>query len=272
MLTADYHMHTSISTDGEAEPAEMVKAAIGKGMQTVCITDHLDVEYPFYEDMGEHAFCFNVDSYFQELEELREQFRGQIEIRIGVELGLQPHLAEECRRVTEKYPFDFVIGSVHMVRHTDPYYGEIFQDQSDADAYRETFQETIDILNKITSFDVLGHLDYIVRYGKHKEKEYSYEAFAPYLDEILNKIIQNGKGIELNTAGWKYGLGFCHPHPAVIKRYRELGGEIITVGADSHRPEQVAYHFPEASRVLEECGFRYYAEYQGRKPIFKKLV
>lgn len=231
----------------------------------------MDRDYPFYKDMGENAFTFDVEMYFQKLTDLQKKYAGQIELRIGIELGLQPHLGEFCREITEKYPFDFVIGSVHVVDKKDPYYKDAFPDLSDAEIYRKAFRETQDILKNVDAFDVLGHIDYIVRYGKHQAKEYSYQAFAADLDEILKRIIEMGKGIELNTAGLKYGLGFCHPHPDVLKRYKELGGEIITVGADGHKPEHIAYEFEKAEKILQECGFRYYAEFKGRKPVFRKL-
>lgn len=271
MITSDCHMHTSFSTDSSTAPETMVEGAIEKGLRAVCMTDHLDLDYPFYEDTGENAFIFDVEDYFQKLTELRKKYAGQIEVRIGIELGLQPHLGKFCREITEKYPFDFVIGSVHVVDKKDPYYRDSFPGLSDAELYRKAFQETQEILKNVDTFDVLGHIDYIVRYGKYQAKEYSYAAFAPYLDEILKRIIEMGKGIELNTAGLKYGLGFCHPHPDVLRRYRELGGELITVGADGHKPEHIAYEFAKAGEILRECGFRYYAEFIGRKPTFQKL-
>ncbi len=271
MITSDCHMHTSFSTDSGTVPEAMVEGAIEKGLRSVCITDHMDRDYPFYEETGKDAFTFDVDTYFQKLTELRKKYAGQIEIHIGVELGLQPHLGKFCRDITEKYPFDFVIGSVHVVDKKDPYYKDAFPGFSDAELYRKTFQETVEILKNVDAFDVLGHIDYVVRYGKYQAKEYSYAAFAPYLDEILKEIIRMGKGIELNTAGLKYGLGFCHPHPEVLKRYRELGGEVITVGADGHKPEHIAYEFGQAGDILRECGFRYYAEFTGRKPVFRRL-
>ena len=80
-----------------------------------------------------------------------------------------------------------------------------------------------------------------------------------------------GKGIELNTAGLKYGLGFAHPHPDILKRYRQLGGEIITVGADAHKPEHIAYDFGKAADILRSCGFEYYTEFKQRRPIFLHL-
>lgn len=271
MITSDFHMHTAYSTDSDSPAERMAEEAVRRGLKTICITDHLDKDYPFYEDLGKDAFLFDVEDYISELEALKEAYAGKLEIRIGVEFGMQPHLGEFCRELSRRYPFDFIIGSIHVVNGTDPYYGEIFRQHTDEEAYRETFRATLENLRQIEDFDVLGHLDYIVRYGRQKEKEYSYEKYAVYLDEILKTLIQNGKGIELNTAGLKYGLGFCHPHPDVLRRYRKLGGEIITVGSDAHKPEHIAYHFEQARAVLKECGFRYYTEFKGRIPEFKQL-
>ena len=88
----------------------------------------------------------------------------------------------------------------------------------------------------------------------------------------MRYLIANGKGIEINTAGWKYGLPFAHPHQDVLKRYKELGGEIITVGSDAHRPEHVGYDFYKVGDLLKECGFKYYTEFKARKPIFRQLT
>lgn len=271
MIRSDCHMHTSFSSDSSTLPEAMLEGALEKGLGAVCITDHMDLDYPFNDSMGKDAFLFDVDAYFQTLTKLRERYAGRLDLRIGIELGLQPHLGARCREIAEKYPFDFVIGSIHVVDRKDPYYRELFSDFTDGELYRRAFEETYACLKALDAFDVLGHLDYIVRYGMHQAKEYSYEAFAPCLDAVLKQVIGMGKGIELNSAGLKYGLGFCHPHPDVLKRYRELGGEIITVGADGHCPEHIAYGFDRAAEVLRECGFRYYTEFVGRKPVFQKL-
>lgn len=271
MITSDFHMHTAFSTDSDAPARTMIEEAVQKGLTAICITDHWDEDYPFYEDLGADAFSFDLEKYFRELRALQEKYADRIDVRIGIELGLQPHLGEAYRKLVRQYPFDFVIGSVHVVNRTDPYYGEIFAEGSDEAAYRETFRVTLENLKHIEDFDVLGHIDYVVRYGKHQAEEYSYQRFAPLLDEILKTVIQKGKGIELNMAGMKYGLGFAHPHPDVLKRYRELGGEVITIGSDGHKPEHIAYDFEKAGAILESCGFKYYTEFRGRKPIFKQL-
>lgn len=271
MITGDFHMHTCFSTDGEATMETMALAAIKKGLKSICFTDHWDEDFPYYEEMGKDAFRFDLDAYIKEVSVLKEKYREILTVNTGVELGLQPHLGAFYEKMTKSYPFDFVIGSVHVVNGFDPYFGEIFKEQGDEKGYRQTFRETITCLKNIDAFDVLGHMDYVVRYGENREKEYSYETFSDELDEILRLVIKKGKGLEINTAGWKYGLSFCHPHEKILKRYKELGGEIITIGSDAHRPEHVAYEFAQAEKVLKNCGFHYYTQYKERKPFFIKL-
>ena len=271
MITSDFHMHTNFLFDSDISPRDMIEGALAKGLTTICITDHNDKDYPVHEDIGMEGSLFDLDRYFQELGALREEYADRIDVRIGIEIGLQPHLGEYYKELVSQYPFDFVIGSVHVVNGEDPYYQKMFETRTDEDAYRETFEVTLEDIESVQDFDVLGHIDYVVRYGKKQAQEYSYRKYADILDEILKKVISMGKGIEMNMAGFKYGLGFCHPHPDVIRRYRELGGEVITIGADGHRPEHIAYDFQKAGDILKGCGFKYYTEFKSRMPIFQQL-
>ena len=271
MIRCDSHMHTVFSTDSEASVKSMLDASVKRGLQSVCITDHLDLDYPEDEELGPDPFQLNLRQYFEMLTQIREEYREKLNVRIGVELGLQPHLGKTYEKLVQEYPFDFVIGSLHLVHGMDPYYGKVFEGKTDGEVYREAFCETLCCLDKVSCFDVLGHLDYVVRYGRNKAQEYSYREFSDEIDEILKKVISAGKGLEMNMGRVKYGLGFANPHPDVLTRYRELGGEIVTVGADAHRPEHVAYDFEEAGDILKSCGFHYYAEFIGRKPVFKRI-
>lgn len=262
-MKADFHMHTSFSTDAGFSPEEMIQSAIEKGLRTICITDHMDMD--FSEDP--HEFTFDTGKYFETLKILQEKYKSAIDVRIGVETGLQPHLGERLHDYVNQYPFDFVIGSVHLIEGKDPYNGSLFREFSDKEAYRKAFRETLLNLQKNTDFDVLGHMDYVVRYGKHQAEEYDCREYADEIDEILKHLIYHGKGLELNTAGMKYGLPFAHPHRLILERYRELGGEIITIGSDAHRPEHIAYDFPKAKEILKMCGFRYYMLFKKRKQV-----
>jgi histidinol-phosphatase (PHP family) len=270
-IRCDAHVHTAFSTDSDASIKDMLEAALKKGMDAVCITDHLDLDFPYYEDLGDGAFTFNVEEYVRTLDGLRREYADRLEVRTGIELGLQPHLAETFRGLLRERPFDFVIGSVHLVKGKDPYYREAFGEIDDKELYRAAFEATLENVKATDAFDVLGHLDYVVRYGKGQAREYSYLEYADILDEILRTVIGKGKGIEINTAGLRYGLRFCNPHSDILLRFRELGGEIVTVGSDAHKPGDVAWEFGRAAEILSGCGFRHYAEFEAGKPIFKKL-
>lgn len=278
MIQADMHMHTWFSTDSEACPRDMADEAVRKGLKTICFTDHFDKDDLEWGEEG----IFDVDAYFVEMQKLQEEYAGKLNIRIGIELGFRTYLKDYYEELTKKYPFDFVIGSVHNVPYkkdaegnilyTDPAAEKLFTDRTDKEAYRLMMETTLENVRTSDCFQALGHLDYVVRYGKSREKEYSYTDYADIIDEILKLLIEKEKGLEVNSAGLKYGLPFAHPHPDVLKRYRELGGEIITIGADAHKPEHIAYDFAKAEEILKSCGFKYYTEFFEQKPVFKQLI
>lgn len=278
MIQADMHMHTWFSTDSEACPRDMADEAVRKGLKTICFTDHFDKDDLEWGEEG----IFDVDAYFVEMQKLQEEYAGKLNIRIGIELGLRTYLKDYYEELTKKYPFDFVIGSVHNVPYkkdaegnilyTDPAAEKLFTDRTDKEAYRLMMETTLENVRTSDCFQTLGHLDYVVRYGKSREKEYSYTDYADIIDEILKLLIEKEKGLEVNSAGLKYGLPFAHPHPDALKRYRELGGEIITIGADAHKPEHIAYDFAKAEEILKSCGFKYYTEFFEQKPVFKQLI
>lgn len=262
MIKSDYHLHTNFSFDSETDPQDMIKSAIDKGIKTICITDHQDL------DFAEPGWEVDFSKYIPYFEEMQNKYKEKIEILIGVEIGLQPHLKETNESITKKYPFDFVIGSVHLFDGCDPYYPEYFLDKTDEEGYRRAFEITYENLKVAEDYDSLGHLDYIVRCGKKREEEYKISKFADYIDEILKILISKGKGLEINSGGLKKGLSFAHPHPEILTRYKELGGEIITIGSDSHTPQDIAYSFSTVNEYLKSLGFKYYAEFRKRKPEF----
>lgn len=264
----DTHMHTHFSVDSEADTLEMIQSSINAGLDGICFTDHLDLEET---QTTPDTFPLDLPAYFKEMKEFQTQFDGKFPIYIGVEIGLQTYLESLLPKIIQEYPFDFVIGSSHWVNGEDPYYPEYFVGKVEDEAYLEYFESILENLAVFDCFDVYGHLDYIVRYGPNTNQYYTYEKFADVIDEILRILIQRGKGIEVNTGGFKYGLGHPNPTEDILKRYRELGGEIITIGADAHKPEHVAYDFTKIPKILTACGFRYYTVFQKRKPTFYPL-
>lgn len=258
MITADLHTHSSFSTDSDEPLFEMVNSAKEKGLQTLCITEHMDMDYPGGE------FILDTENYKKELFRVRKQ--TNIELLFGVELGLMDYLAPRLEEYTTAWDFDFIIGSSHLVDGQDPYYPEYFQTLGSKNGVLRYFESILANVKAIDCFDVYGHLDYVVRYSP--EKSYEPADYREIIDEILKLLIKKGKGIEINTAGIKSGLGYVHPHEFILRRYKELGGQIITVGSDAHGRSRIAADFDKAEEALKNAGFKYYAIFRQRKPDF----
>ncbi len=266
-LLPDCHVHTCFSGDSEAPVKAMLDKAVSLGLSGLCITDHIDYDYPDDPEL----FLFDVTEYFSFLTKLKEEFHNKLPVRIGVELGLQPHLADLHRQFAGEYPFDFIIGSSHVVDKADPYYPAFWDGKDPKTVIRHYFESILENINAFSDFDVYGHLDYIARYCPDKNFVYCCEDYMDILDECLRTLIFKGKGIELNTAGFKYGLGHPNPHETILRRYKELGGEILTVGSDAHKPEHLAWNFPQIPELLKNCGFSYITVFDQRKPSFLAL-
>lgn len=265
-MLPDYHFHTSFSGDSDTDPRTQLDRAVSLGMKSLCVTDHhdFDVDSPI-------DFTLDTDRYMETMLALKEEYRDRIDLRIGIELGLQPHLEEYFNGLLGRYPFDFVIGSTHFINRKDPTYPEYFEGKEEQNVYLEYFLVTLLNLKSSDSYDVAGHIDYLVRYGPNKDKFYSYDAYRDILDEILKTVIQKGKGIECNTAGFRKGLNAPNPCIELLKRYRELGGEILTLGSDAHIPGDLGADFDRTRELLSECGFTFYTEFSNRTPVYKAI-
>ena len=262
-IISDFHLHTSFSEDSETPMETMVLSAIRRGLKTICFTEHLDLDFP--PEYG--TFSLDLNAYTTELFRLQSRYEKDIEILLGIEFGMQPHLWEQYLDITNYYPFDFIIASQHLLDRADPYSPRYWQGKNEQECYKAYFTQMLSNLQTMKSYDTLGHLDYIVRYGPNKNKHYSYETYAACIDPILEYLIRHEKCLEVNTAGLKYGLGHPNPEESVLRRYRELGGTLITIGSDAHRPEHIAYDFEKAEDILRSLGFQSYTIFRQRKPV-----
>lgn len=271
-ITADCHLHSHHSGDCRVPMEAMIVSGIDKGLSTMCFTEHNDFEYP---DIPGHStgnpFLLNADSYLCELTTLKEKYAGKIRILFGAELGLQPQVARANALFAKSCDFDFIIGSSHLCEGKDPYFPYFYENRTDDEAYLAYFESILGNIRTFSDFDVYGHLDYVVRYGATKDRDYSYEKYRDIFEEILRLLLEKGKGLELNTGGLAKGMRDVHPCTGILKRYRELGGEIVTIGSDAHNPDRVAGFFERAREVLLACGFRYYAVFAKRVPEYHKL-
>ena len=266
-MYSDYHIHSMFSADSSEQPDSIIEKAISLGMDEICFTDHNDFNWPV---PGEN-FDLDVSSYIEYMNKLKSKYSSKIDIGIGIECGITPTDYELNNKLISENSFDFVIGSCHIVEGLDPYYPEFYEGKTDKEALSLYFNEIKKSIDNFDNFDVLGHMDYVIRYSPYSEKKYNIEDYADLVDYILKKLILSGKGIEINTSGLKSGLSFANPNPQILKRYRELGGEIITIGSDAHQSQFVGYEFEKVKGFLNQAGFKYYCIFKNRKPTFKKI-
>ena len=267
----DYHIHTRYSSDSSEEPENIIRHAIESGLAEICFTDHMDLDYPYTTEYENPAFVFDTEAYYKELSALRDKYAGDIKIKIGVELGLIPYLKERNKVVADSVPFDFIIGSTHQIDGKDPYYPGFWAGRDCDDVVNEYFMLTYDNVRTYSDYDVYGHLDYITRYAPDKAYQFDYRRHSEIIDCTLKEIIHTGHGIEINTSPLNKGLSHANPCPEIVKRYRELGGEIITIGSDAHAAGNVGGHFNAARDMLLSSGFKYYTVFTGRKKEMRGL-
>lgn len=284
-ILADCHLHSHHSGDSTAPMQAQIEAAISHGLTRICFTEHMDFGFPYvkYADsIPPGTFDLDVHSYYEEYLSLKEKYAGKIRIAFGIEAGLHPDYAEEGKAFIASAPYDFVIGSTHLCDenalqrlrdpsvpsdYCDPYYPQLYDKMSDEDAYHCYFLTERACVLACDWFDSLGHLDYVVRYGQQKEEHYSYAKFRDLIDPMLETILQRGQALELNTAALSKGCRECNPCTDILRRYKELGGELITIGSDAHAPEKVASDLTAAHTILTSLGFRYYTVYENREPV-----
>lgn len=185
-------------------------------------------------------------------------------------MGLQSHTISKCEEDIEKNEFDFVIASIHTINKSDLIERDFYKDKSQFEAYRQYYEILYNVIKKFKSYCVLGHLDIVKRYGD-LNNIIDDKVFSDEIDEILKMEIYDGKGIEINTSCFRYRLPDLTPSSYILKRYKELGGEIITTGSDSHNPAQVAYEFKTVYNSLQEMGYKYICTFDKMKPNFIKL-
>lgn len=268
MTTTDSHIHTEFSSDSQEKMERMVCRGIELGLDNMIFTDHMDIDFP---PKYEYDFLFDVSKQQAEIESLQKKYHGKITLLKGIELGLQVHLPSKINTLLKNNFFDYVIGSIHIVDEMDPYCHEYWETfSSEEKGILKYFETGLSCLEKINTFDSFGHLDYVIRYAPTGASNYSYKKYAEIIDAILRKLVSSGKALEVNTSGFRKN-GFANPHIDVVKRFIELGGEMITIGSDAHEADYLAADFDRICAELKKAGLRYYTVFCNRKPVMKPL-
>ena len=282
-MLADYHVHTEFSDDSVFALEDVCALAIERGIDEICITDHVDYDVrPDWDEYRRDPSCakifegklsINVDyeRYFPAIEAARERFAPTLAVKTGMEFGVQSHTAERFHALFEQHAdaWDFIILSIHQVGNEE-FWNGTFQKGRTQDEYNmQYYEEMLRVVQRFDDWSVLGHLDLIKRY----------DAAGPWPDEnardivaeIMKEAIRRGKGIELNTSSIRYGLSDLTPSEGILRLYRDLGGRILSIGSDSHKPEHLGAHIPMMRERLQAIGFTEFCTFDHMEPVFHRL-
>lgn len=262
----DYHTHSTNSSDGKNSVMEICQSAVDKGIDEIAITDHFE---PIIGN--EDCKFYKPNVYWADVLKAREKFKGRLRIKLGVELG-QPHQFKETSELLiNSFPYDYVLGSAHKLTSGIDV-GEIDLTDITLDELCEAYLKELYELVKWGKFNCIGHLDLIKRYStNHYKTRISLISHHDMLEEVLKAAITRGKGIEINTSGLRQAPKETMPGIDVLKLYRELGGEVLTVGSDAHCANDIGKGVAEAIELAREAGFRYITLFNNRLPEWKKI-
>lgn len=278
----DCHTHTSFSPDGRNKPEEMCERAEELELSAYAVTDHCDCNlwYPAEHYTDNVSELKDLEMYGQGeriiksinyVKSLKQKYAGKLNLICGIELGQPLQDIENAEKIAANKDIDFIIGSHHQNKGLDDFYYYKY-DKMEKDEIcqliENAFKETYEMC-RWGKFDVLGHLTYPLRYicGDYGI-DINMKNFDDIINEIFKLLVQKGKGIEINTSGLRQKYGKTFPGLKYIKMFRDLGGEIISIGSDAHCKDDLGKGIADGTELAIEAGFKYLCYFKERKPNF----
>ncbi len=281
MNLIDCHTHTQFSVDSDADISEMIEKACLLGLAAYAVTDHCECNrwysedhYPDEDTYSYYDFGTDFENSVSAVTSLKEKYSGRFNLICGVEMGQATHDFDIAEKIVSDSRVDFVIGSMHQLPKTEDFAFIEYDKMSHQDIYglAERYFLEINKLCKWGKFDVLGHLTYILRYINGTAGiNLDINPFDEVIADSLKTLIEKGKGIEINTSGLRQKYGDVFPSLKYVKLFRELGGEILSIGSDAHTVADLGSGITEGAKIALEAGFKYLCYFKERKPNFLKI-
>lgn len=265
----DNHTHCDFSHDSSSPAEDMIRRARDLGLSYFAITDHCDKDCAVLPDFG-WVRQIDLPKRFETIERLRDQYRSEIAVAVGLEYGYLAEANDLYAQIAADYPTDVIINSVHLICKEDCYFQSFFDTRTKTQAYEQYLQAVSDSVDAPYDYDIIGHIGYVIRKAPYDDKILRRADYPDRIDEILRKIIAKGKALELNSHAEGTGLDFL-PETDTVRRYRELGGELVTFGSDAHAPANIARNYDIVCDALKSLGFKYLFKYLQHEPIAVKL-
>ena len=267
MYLCDVHSHTKISPDSKAELLDTAQAAMAAGLREFCVTDHCDL----FDLDGKPAAFFDWPAAKAQYRAVRSSLGDKLILRLGIELGSAPADPDTARAILAGGgdELDFVLGSLHNWIGEE---GNIDLGFSRFSGNLALARRAVDTALTCTwtlvtkcpdCYDSLAHINYPLRYIRRDGIDLTFADWEDRVRAIFTEVAKTGHALEVNT---HHGLEL-DSWPPLLRWFKECGGELVTVGSDAHRPEDVAKGIPEAMELLKAAGFRHVTTFAGRKPI-----
>ena len=267
----DCHVHSFFSGDSDLSAEAACQKAIGLGLAGLAFTEHLDYDFPAYHDM--ESVDFKI--YMEFLDLLKYKLNRKLKILKGIEVGIQPQVIDRTLKLVQSQPFDYVLASVHIIGGQDPYRLKYFDGLDKQKAYSRYLEHILAMIRHFPDFDNVGHMEYIIRCAPYVDRTLCYADHHDLLDQIFRELIRQGKGFEINTTTFRESAQYpVQPmmRPAILRRYRELGGRIITLGSDAHHLSDIGFRFDFFRALLRDAGLRHIAHFENRQPVHEPVV
>ena len=263
----DCHNHSCRSFDGVPSVMWLARTAAERGLGGIAITDHCEINVQGKEKLWSFR---RLRKSAQEA--LRAREKG-FNVLCGVELGQPTYHPETAKRVLDIADYDIVLGSIHYLRDGRDFYYLKYTDGScdPAKIYDQYLDEVLRMAEE-SDFDVLAHLTYPLRYIYGRDRvQLDMTRYEEKYTRILTTLVQRGKALEINTSGTRRENGFLMPDTRLVRKFRELGGKHITLGSDTHKPDQIAAGLPEGARQALAAGFTEAVYFRNRQPVSYRL-
>jgi len=267
-FVCDCHCHSEWSFDGCETTDDICQQAIDTGLSVVTITDHCEANgwrTPETSEFGN--FSELIPQSVLHMKASQKKYDGKIKLLRGLELG-QAMQDLECAEIALTLDtFDFVLGSVHNIRDTQDFYWLNYTPSFAENILYDYFNEVLEVA-QWNKFDSLAHLTYPLRYITGREKIHiDISKYYTVIDEIFRTLIRNGKALEINTSGLRQELGKTMPDEILLERYKNIGGELITIGSDAHTLQDLGRGINAGLHLLKNIGFKQYFYFEQHSPI-----
>lgn len=273
MFFTDNHIHSICSPDAKDTMSDMALAAYNIGVRRLCFTDHCDLDNPATGKPNYACYDFR-DRMISMFRQAQRDVPADMELFLGLELGEGNHDPERMAEIAASEELDFVLATLHNLKDTMDFHDLTYTDRAQCEGILDRYMEELIEIAQLPSFDTMAHVSYPVRYMRQSGIDITMDASThrEQLEELFKTLILRGKGIEINCAGLRNPLlKNTIPTPDVLKLYRDLGGEIITVGSDAHRMGHVEVGVRQGFDILRELGYKYVTIFRERKPEFIKI-